>query len=116
MTDRDRYVPTCGHSESAFIIIRRHYEGADDSWKRCQVCGRMGEQAIAKRSVVSIKERYKRHVSSPSRFPSNVAAEQKARREAGACLACGSIFCQGSHGEPCTVKRIKREDLPHEWV
>ena len=76
----------------------------------------MGQQAIAKRSVTQIRERYKKHISSPSRFTPNVAVERQARRAAGACLACGLIFCPGSRVEPCRVDRIKREDLPHEWV
>ena len=94
MEDKDSCLPNCSHSELAFRIIHRHYGGAEQSWKRCQVCGKIGEQAIAKSSVTQIRERYEAHVTMPSRFTPNVAAERKARQEAGACLACGSVFCQ----------------------
>ena len=118
---RDTTQPSCGHSESGFKIITRHYGGKGQYWKRCQFCGKMGSEEIQRASGASLSLRYLDIVgplprSKASSLRAVVVAEREARRAAGACVACGMTTCRGSDGNPCSARREVLDDLPDKWV
>ena len=98
--------PRYGHAEMGFKIATLHYGGESHYWKRCELCGKMGEVEIDKSGVFS--RRYRSVVSSirvgMSEAKKSALTERKARRDAGACLSCGvgnfsrckEIWCRGT--------------------
>ena len=110
--------PSCGHAEMGFKIATLHYGGEAHYWKRCELCGKMGEVEIDKSSIFS--RRYRSVGSSirvgMSEAKKSALAERKARRDAGACLSCGCLLCPGSRGDACSALRGVLEGLPEKWV
>ena len=111
--------PRCGHAKMGFKIATLHYGGEAHYWKRCELCGKMGEVEIEKSSVFS--RRYRSVGSSSIRVGMSEArksarVEQRARRDAGACLSCGGLLCPGSRGDACPAPRGVLEGLPEKWV
>ena len=111
--------PTCGHAEMGFKISTLHYGGEAHYWKRCELCGKMGEVEIEKSSIFS--HRY-RSVAPPSlrvrmsEAKKSALTERQARRDVGACLSCGCLLCPGSRGDACPAPKGVLEDLPKKWV
>ena len=110
--------PRCGHAEMGFKIATLHYGGEAHYWKRCALCGKMGEVEIDKSSVFS--HRYRSVASSMgvgmSETKKSALAERKARHAAGACLSCGGMLCPGSRGDACPAPRGVLAGLPEKWV
>ena len=114
MTQRSR--PTCGHADSAFKIITRHYGGGDHYWMQCKLCGKMGTQAIPKLTKDSAAERAEAARKPPGRCLDNsVSAEIRGRRLAGACVKCGLTICPGTRSGNCTARR-EIVNSPKAWV
>ena len=111
--------PSCGHAEMGFKITTLHYGGEAHYWKRCGLCGKMGEVEIEKSSIFSRRDRSVAPPSTPapvSAAKQSALSERKARCDAGACLSCGGILCPGSRGDACPASRGVLEGLPEKWV